>query len=372
MTKPARVLMVSNDPSMFDEASETRGRLRAYASHLEVLHVLSRGGKGTIEDGNLTLHSAQTFPLLTRFMLASQVRKLIAVEKIEVVSAQDPFEHGYAALRGSRGTAAKLHIQIHTDFLSPYFARESLVNRIRIHLADKVLPHAQGIRVVSERIAKSLYERYGEGIVTPVVLPIVVPNHDEEPPAALPEGMPPFRLICVGRLTREKRFEDVLEALALSRAHSHEHGAGLVVVGDGPKRSYLESRARALGLADVVRFVGMRTDARALVKGATAFIQASSYEGYGRTILEAALAHVPVITTDVGIVGEVLKPGEDALVCPVGDSTCLSEHIKRLIFDNPFRAQLVLKARSAAEAHRASLGDLVFRITEDLSATLEK
>jgi glycosyltransferase involved in cell wall biosynthesis len=340
MVKPARVLMISNDPSLFDEGSETRSRLRAYASNLEVLHVLSRGGKGVVTDGNLILHGVSAFKLFAPLVLVKQAQEIITDEKIQVVSAQDPFEHGWAAARAARAAGSKLHIQIHTDFLSPYFVRESLINKIRVHLADKVLPQAQGIRVVSERIAKSLTARYGTSIIPLVVLPIAIPNHDDEAALPLPAELPSFRVIAVGRLTTEKRFEDVLRALALSRVHTHEHGAGLVIVGDGPKRSSLEALARSLGLSDVVRFMGARKDARALVKSATAFIQASSYEGYGRTILEAALAHIPIITTDVGIVGEVLRPGVDVLVCPVGDINCLSEQIKRLVSDNAFRSQL--------------------------------
>ena len=129
--------------------------------------------------------------------------------------------------------------------------------------------------------------------------------------------------------------------------------------------------ARHLGLADRVIFLGDRPDARALMASAQAFIQASAYEGYGRTLIEAALAKVPILTTDVGIVGEVFKGYEEVLSVPVADPTALSLGIVGVIEDNAVRYQLPLRAEEAVRAHLASVGDIPARIYADLAHTLE-
>lgn len=361
---PVRVLMISNDPSLFQEGSEVRARLKEYAMHFEQLHVLSRGHVGVVSEGNLTLHGAGHSRFWSKFSLIKKAEAIAKAYSIQIISAQDPFEHGRVAYRVAESVGAKLHVQVHTDFLSPFFAKESFRNHIRIRIADTVLPNADGIRVVSERIKNSLTARYGDAIVTPIVLPIAVPT-DETLAAPLPEEMPQFRLIAVSRLEEEKRLKDVL--LAVSRARARYPSIGLAIVGDGSKRKSLVSYVRRLGIQNNVWFLGSRSDARGLMKSSTAFIQVSSYEGYGRTLIEASLARVPIITTDVGVVGEVLTPEVSALVCPVGDIACLERYIWHLIGDNALRASLVLGAKQAAEMHTQVLHNLPARIAENIA-----
>src|SRR3989344_5750467 len=181
-----RALFISNDPTLFRRGSATYTRMKVYAEAIGELHILSRAPEGAreIQDGPLHLHPVFASRLFAPFMLSQKAKALIRSRAIEVVSAQDPFEHGWAALRAVRGTNTKLHIQIHTDFLSPYFKSESILNRIRVRIAEYVLPHAHGIRVVSERIKKSLTRRYNSTIVVPNVLPII--SQEEAPTTALP------------------------------------------------------------------------------------------------------------------------------------------------------------------------------------------
>ena len=304
--------------------------------------------------------------------LAERAHALILEKRIEIVSAQDPFEHGLAALRAVRGTNAKLHIQVHTDFLSPWFVkssswRMSLLNRYRCRLADHVLPGADGIRVVSARIKNSLIERYGSQICEPSIVPITV---DEIMPDQVP--LPPhafsFALIAVGRLEPEKRIEDILTAL--KRIEKSYPMVGLFIVGGGRERVRLEQLSHTLGLADKVIFLGERTDAWGLMRSADAFIQASAYEGYGRTLVEAALAGIPIITTNVGIVGEIFKKDEEVLAVPVADPAALSASIIDLIEDAAKRQELSKHAEMTAREHLAAQGNLAERITEDLAHTL--
>lgn len=370
-----KVLFVSNDPSIFDEQSATRARMRAYASAIGELHILSvapRGMRNVIE-GALHLYPVHTWRLLRMRALTKKAQALILEYGIEVVSAQDPFEQGMAALRAVEGTKAKLHVQVHTDFLSPWFIRSGnwrsaqvrmpLLNRFRLRWADEVLPKAHGIRVVSGRVKQSLVSHYAGRIVEPVVIPVAVDTTVPER-VLLPAHPFTFALIAVGRLEPEKRIEDILAALAL--VVPKYPVAGLFIVGEGRERRKLESMVRTLGLTNHVIFLGNRPDAWGLMQSAQAFIQASAYEGYGRTLIEAALAKVPIITTDVGIVGEVFKGYEDVLAVPVADPTALSLSIVGMLEDESAHLELPIRAEAAARAHLATIGDLPTRIAEDL------
>lgn len=372
------VLFISNDPTIFDAASEARVRMRAYAAAIGELHIVSPAARSAREeaDGNLHLHPVSSWKWLRVGALAKRAHSLILEQGIEVVSAQDPFEQGLAAFRAVQGTSARLHVQVHTDFLSPWFVRSGnwrspqvrmpLLNRYRRQIASQVLPAAHGIRVVSERIKASLAQRYGSRIVDPVVIPVPV-NPEVASPVPLPTRCFTFSLIAVGRLEPEKRIEDILAALKL--VVPKYPMTGLIVVGDGRERRRLERMATALGIRENVVFTGARADARGLMSSAQAFVQASAYEGYGRTLLEAALARVPIITTDVGIVGEVFRGYEEVLAVPVADPTALSLAIVGLIEDNAVRQELPIHAEAAARAHLASVGDLCGRVVEDLERT---
>src|SRR5581483_7423481 len=155
------LLFISNDPNICEEGSALRLRMRAYAEEVAktggVLHIITRTKHGTtITDGPLIIHGRRGKNLLAMRSLA---RKLIKKEHVAVVSAQDPFEHGWVAVSAARGTQAKLHIQLHTDAFSPWFVRSGIsrspkvrmpfLNRIRQRTADRVLPKADGVRVVS-------------------------------------------------------------------------------------------------------------------------------------------------------------------------------------------------------------------------------
>ena len=373
------VLFISNDPTIFAATSPSRARMRAYAEAIGELHVISVARRTARDEreGNLFLHPVYVSKLFRVHILAKRAHALVLEYGIEIVSAQDPFEHGLAALRAARGTKAKLHIQVHTDFLSPWFVesgnwrsprvRMPFLNRFRRKIADQVLPNAAGIRAVSERVKASLLARYASRISEPVVLPVAVDTIVSEP-VLLPQHSFTFALIAVGRLEPEKRVEDILAALKLVVAHYPM--VGLFIVGEGSERSRLERMTYSLGLKDNVMFLGSSADARGLMRSAQAFIQASAYEGYGRTLIEAALAKIPIVTTDVGIVGEVFKGYEDVLAAPVADPTALSLNIVGIIEDTSVRAELPIHAEAAARAHLASIGNLPERIAADLERTI--
>lgn len=374
------VLFISNDPAIFVKESAVRARMRAYANAIGTLHIISRAPHGAVEetDGALVLHPLPGGPLSSLMNLPKLARSLILREGIEVVSAQDPFEYGWCAKKAVQGTSAKLHIQVHTDFLSPWFVRSGVFRSMRIHtpflngvrvkIARKVLPYAHGIRVVSERIRASLISVYTNEIPEPTVLPISVGM--EVPEAVpLPEHTFAFAFMTSGRLEPEKRIEDIL--MALGKIALTYPSVGLVIVGEGSERKKLELLAQKLQLSSRVLFMGEQgKNAWGLMRSAHAYVQASAYEGYGRTLVEAALARVPIITTDVGIVGEVLRGYEQVLATPPGDTANLAAHMHAIIGDHQLRRSLAMNAEQAVREHLAKFEDLPRLIQEDLARTL--
>jgi glycosyltransferase involved in cell wall biosynthesis len=150
----------------------------------------------------------------------------------------------------------------------------------------------------------------------------------------------------VARLAAQKGHETLLEAVPLVRARRPD--ARFVVVGEGELRSQLEERARSLGVADSVEFLGARTDVPDLLASFTVFAFPSRFEGLCLAVIEAQVAGVPVVATPVGGIVETVVDGVTGLLCEPQDPRSLADGILRLLADGDLRARLADEARARA------------------------
>jgi glycosyltransferase involved in cell wall biosynthesis len=134
-----------------------------------------------------------------------------------------------------------------------------------------------------------------------------------------------LRVAIVGRLVAVKGHAFLLEALARLVGKLAE--VECLVIGDGPDRALLEERARTLGLENVVRFLGHRSDVLALVAGVDVLAMPSLTEGLPYAALEAAMLSVPIVASAVGGLAEELSHGATARLFPVGDVTALTREL---------------------------------------------
>jgi len=137
-------------------------------------------------------------------------------------------------------------------------------------------------------------------------------------------------IAAVGRLVEQKAHHRLLAAIA--RALPELPGLSVLVVGDGPLRGALEARARALGIAHAVRFLGVRSDARALIARADLLVFSSEWEGLSVAALEALALGTPVLSTDVEGMRELAAHGAARLV-PRDDGTALAAALVALARD---------------------------------------
>ena len=133
----------------------------------------------------------------------------------------------------------------------------------------------------------------------PRVKVCVVPNGiDLEAIKDCPPADEHFDLVTVGRLLPHKNVDMLLEAVALLRAGG-QPVTGLVI-GEGPQRAALQTRAKELGVDDLVEFranVWERKDLYSLIKAAKIAVFPSAREGFGMAVLEAIACGRPVVTT---------------------------------------------------------------------------
>ncbi len=156
-------------------------------------------------------------------------------------------------------------------------------------------------------------------------------------------------LLALARLQKDKGVQNALAILPRVLEHLR---AVLVVVGDGDYRAALEEQARALGVAEQVRFVGaqsLETCARYFNLCDVFLNPTLRTDGYDLTIAEAMACAKPVIVSDVGA-NSTLVDAETGILIPRGDNAALLRETLRVLADPaPFRA---ISAR-AAEKIRA-------------------
>ena len=140
-------------------------------------------------------------------------------------------------------------------------------------------------------------------------------------------------LAFVGRLDAVKGVPLLLEALAEARKSLPD--LRLTLVGDGPDREALLDQARALDLSEAVEFAGYlsQTEVAALLAYADCLVLPSFAEGVPVVLMEAMAARVPVVTTRIAGVPELVEDGVSGLLVPPGDVHALQAAIERLLYD---------------------------------------
>jgi glycosyltransferase involved in cell wall biosynthesis len=139
--------------------------------------------------------------------------------------------------------------------------------------------------------------------------------HRTDVRAALRVADDEFLWLATGRLVPQKDVPNLLDAFAKHRAaHSRSR---LAIAGDGALRDEMLAHASALGLDDSVMFLGIRDDVPQLMGAADAFVMSSAWEGLPNVVMEAMAAGLPVVSTNVGGVAELVEdPATGALVPP--------------------------------------------------------
>ena len=213
-----------------------------------------------------------------------------------------------ARLRGARLVSTK-----HNDdpFRTGPFRH---VERALTRLADRVI-------AITEALRRFTIDEVGIPAAKVETIPYGL---DGLPPAwgtNPPDEVPPDAriLLAVARLTAQKGIDVAVRALPLLPGH-----AALVVLGEGPERGELERLARELGVERRVFLLGRVPDVAAWLRRAEVLVHPVRWEGFGLAVLEAMLAGLPVVATNVSSLPELVVDGETGLLVPPDDAAALA------------------------------------------------
>lgn len=156
-----------------------------------------------------------------------------------------------------------------------------------------------------------------------------------------------YALGCIATLRTWKGHEYLFEAIALDRRSWVDWE--VVIVGDGPHRPQLEAHLAALGLGDIVRFVGQQDDVVPWFQ-AMDLVTLPSYaeEGVPQAIMQAMACGIPVVSTRVGAIPEVVDHERTGLLVAPRSAEALALGLARLRDDEPLRTRFGSQGRQRA------------------------
>ncbi|MFM8475537.1 MAG: glycosyltransferase [Planctomycetaceae bacterium] len=147
----------------------------------------------------------------------------------------------------------------------------------------------------------------------------------------------------VGRLAPQKRLRDLVWAFQLLQQVRGD--ARLVIIGDGPSRTALESLADTFDSRPRITFAGHRTDATRLLTALDAFVLPSEFEGMSNSLMEAMQNSLPCVVSDISANLELIRPDENGLSFPLGNCPALAKTLLRLLGNQPLSRQLGTAAK---------------------------
>jgi N-acetyl-alpha-D-glucosaminyl L-malate synthase BshA len=298
--------------------------------------------------GNIFYHEVEIssyplfeFPLYT-LALASKMVEVAKYENIDIFHCHYAIPHAtsaYLARQMLSPTNVKVITTLHgTDItlvgLEPSFLP---VMKFSIEQSD-------GVTAVSRFLREKTLTNYGIQKEIEVIPNFVdVEKYKRRESTAARDSCAPHGekvLVHVSNFRAVKRVGDVIRIFDLVRKQVN---ARLLLIGDGPDRSSCEKLVRELGIHDLVKFLGKQTEIADVLSIADLFLLPSQSESFGLSALEAMACEVPVISSSVGGLPELVAHGETGYIAEIGDIERMARYCVELL-TNPTRHRMFAKA----------------------------
>ncbi len=346
----ARVVMVGYERELVKTESETFKRVASLATmNLSIsATVLSRLPQDVeLERDHLHVHAFAGSSLRRLWLgLRNGINEANRLPGRTLISGQDPFIAGCVAYLISRWTNQPLEIQEHGDFWSGAWAKERWINRIWSWLGMRILRRADRVRVVSERVKSHIIAR-GVSEEKIEVIPVAqdlgklftmpARSHNEEAV---------FTFVAPCRFVEQKGLDTLIKACKLIKERGEN--IQLICIGSGSLEPWLTREIQKNQLSEMMSIQAW-SSSEELWEDADGLVISSNYEGWGRTIVEAMAAGIPIVTTDVGCVGSFFRPEVDGRMVSVGNAEALSEAMIKTVQSPMDRELYKANARERAE-----------------------
>lgn len=211
---------------------------------------------------------------------------------------------------------------------------------------SRVFAAVDAVHCVSDAIAGDAMRLGADAAKLFVNRPAVDLARFTPPPAALPA--PPLRILSVGRLHWVKGYEHALQAVRLLVDEGHDVRYRIVGGGEPEAGAAVRFAVRDLGLENRVELAGARShdEVRQEMAAAHVLLVSSVSEGLSNAALEGMAMALPVVTTDVGGMAELVQDKIDGYLVAARDPVTMADRLARLADDPELRARMGAAGRA--------------------------
>jgi glycosyltransferase involved in cell wall biosynthesis len=265
----------------------------------------------------------------------------------------DPVGHLHGHFASAPATVAMLaHNLTRIPYTFTAHAKDIYFDRQPVLLRSK-MKHAQAVVTISEynrRHLVDLLEPAQRSKVHCIYNGADLSQYKRRPSGEKLNGVPV--ILSVARLIEKKGLDDLIRAAQILRQRGRAFR--VEIIGNGPLRQTLEVRAAEVGVRDDVKFLGPRPQefVREAYKRAAVFAlpcvvsEGGDRDGIPTVLLEAMASEVPVVSTPVSGIPELVESGHDGLLVPPRAPAELADALDRLLLDPNLRRNLGLAGRT--------------------------
>ena len=228
-------------------------------------------------------------------------------------------------------------------------------------------PKASCILALTDEIAAELRQRFPSQDIRVLPNAIELPDPSSQDVEILRPSKPPYRAIAVGRLAKEKGFDQLIQAWQLSRNELTEWK--LEIIGEGEQRPILEKLLHEYGLNDTISLPGWSHHVADELNKSNLFILSSHYEAFPRSLLEAMSHRLPVVATRASdAISILIGENQNGWLVSLDDTPQLSKTISLACQSSETLRSYGIRSREIAEEYSWNrIGPKWLQLVKELS-----
>jgi glycosyltransferase involved in cell wall biosynthesis len=361
-TPAYNLLMLSGDNSIargIDSTfSEMLAQFSAYWQRIDILTPTAPDATTQVIHDNVHVHPAPHHRLLQPYFIHQKGTQLLAERPYHLVTSHDYgfFYNGLGAWWLLKNREIPLVSEIHhvEGYPKAVSLRERLWRAAAMRYLPWIEPHVAAFRVVHHSQVPDFLRELSIPDEKILVLHSLYLDFDVFQPLPDVQAHPAYDVLFVGRLTANKGLPILLDAIQqVTTTHPQ---TTLAIRGAGSLESAIRQRIITEGLQSNVQFlprVRSSAEMAAVYNRARMLVCASTVEGNPRVTAEAMACGVPVISTPVGIMPELITHGENGFLFQ-WDADALAGYIRQLLDDDSLRQRIARAGREAVQPFDAA------------------
>lgn len=291
---------------------------------------------------------------------------LVSQQKNSIIICNDPVLGFIALLVKARFPKIKIQInslgtrlnQWRWLFEKPYNPLFWLISLISLKGADSIRTDSQEDKKIIQKFTHKNEKDF-------LVLPVPPSSYFQQRLLSLKPKQKfsyPIKLLAIGSMTKNKDFPTLIRAVSKIDNTIHFH---LTLIGSGPEEQSIKEMISSLQLTAKASFIASVDYEKLLdyYESSDIFISSSRIEGLPRVLQEAALAGLPIITTDFNGAKDLIFHTKTGLIVSIGDSNALAQAVESLII-NPRRALIIAKNGRAFAQDFCNFAKVVNRLQD--------